>query len=109
MADAAQKQSHTDTSEYRNLQAPIYQWSAVPKGEFTISGAEGSLPEHIAEFQKTLRDFAVKVMRPIGAKLDRMTPEEVIAEDSPYWEFRRKYLELGVTIEGLAEMPPREA
>lgn len=109
MADAAQKQPHSGASDYRNLQAPIYQWSAVPKGEFTISGAEGSLPEHIAEFQKTLRDFAVKVMRPIGAKLDRMTPEEVIAEDSPYWEFRRKYLELGVTIEGLAEMPPREA
>ncbi|MFT6157110.1 MAG: acyl-CoA dehydrogenase, partial [Neolewinella sp.] len=93
----------------RNLDAPIYSWDASPRGKFTLSGAEASLPEHIADFQQTLRNFALNVARPIGIKLDRMTPEEAIAKDSPFWEFREKYLELGVTIEALGEMEPQEA
>ncbi len=95
--------------DYRNLEAPLYRWPATPKSKLTISGAEASLPEHIAEFQQTLRDFAINVVRPIGIELDKLSPEEVIAKDSRFWEFREKYLELGVTIEALSEMPPREA
>ena len=106
---SAQELNLSSTTDYRNLAAPIYQWDATPKGKLTITGAEATLPEHIAEFQQTLRSFAMNVMRPIGIKLDRMTPEEVIAKDSPYWEFRKKYLELGVTVEGLGEMEPQEA
>ena len=106
---AAPAQAPTDSTDYRNLEAPIYKWAATPKGGFTISGSEASLPEHIAEFQRTLRDFAINVMRPIGAKLDKMTPEEVIAPESPLWDFRKQYLELGVTVEALSELPPREA
>jgi alkylation response protein AidB-like acyl-CoA dehydrogenase len=34
-------------------------------------------------------------MRPIAKKLDEMTPEQVIAKDSPFWEFMRKAYELG--------------
>lgn len=87
----------------------VHDWNTIPKGQLTISGAEAQLPSHIKDFQQTLRDFAVKVMRPIGQKLDRMSPEEVIAEDSPYWDFRRKYLDLGVRVETLMEMEPNEA
>ena len=96
-------------TDYRSLDAPIYSWDATPKGKLTVSGAEAALPEHIADFQQTLRSFALNVMRPIGIKLDRMTPEQVIAKDSPFWEFRKKYLELGVTVEALGEMEPQEA
>jgi acyl-CoA dehydrogenase len=39
--------------------------------------------------------FAEKVMRPISIELDRMTPDEVIAEGSPFWEFMKKAYELG--------------
>lgn len=95
--------------DYRNLDAPIYSWDSSPRGKFTLSGAEAALPAHIAEFQQTLRNFALNVARPIGIKLDRMTPEEAIAKDSPFWEFRKKYLELGVTVEALGEMEPQEA
>jgi acyl-CoA dehydrogenase len=109
MANTAEQSTQSANNDYRNLQAPIYNWAETPKGRLTMTGAEGTMPEHIAEFQKTLRDFALNVMRPVGIKLDKMSPEEVIAEGSPYWEFRKKYLELGVTVEGLAELPPREA
>ena len=78
--------------DYRNLEAPLYRWPATPKSKLTISGAEASLPEHIAEFQQTLRDFAINVVRPIGIELDKLSPEEVIAKDSRFWEFREKYL-----------------
>jgi acyl-CoA dehydrogenase len=108
-SQSAQELTHPESSDYRNLAAPIYAWESTPKGALTMSGAEAELPEHIAEFQKTLRNFALNVMRPIGIKLDRMTPEQVIAKDSLFWEFRKKYLELGVTVEALGEMEPQEA
>ena len=108
MTDHALAENTTEL-DYRNLDAPPYSWPATPKSKLTPSGAEATLPEDIAEFQKTLRDFAVNVVRPIGIELDRLSPEEVIAKDSRFWEFRQKYLELGVTIEALSQMPPREA
>lgn len=87
----------------------VHDWNPIPRGKLMPSGAEASLPSHIKEFQATLRQFAVKVMRPIGQQLDKMTPEQAIAEDSPYWEFRKQYLDLGVRVETLMEMEPAEA
>ncbi len=45
--------------------------------------------------KKNANEFARKVMRPIAKELDEMTPEQVIAKDSPFWEFMRKGYELG--------------
>ncbi len=45
--------------------------------------------------KKNAYEFAKKVMRPIAKELDEMTPEQVIAKDSPFWEFMRKAYELG--------------
>ena len=42
-------------------------------------GAEPELSEMGQMVQQTVHRFAEEVMRPIGVKLDRMTPEEVIA------------------------------
>jgi len=39
--------------------------------------------------------FARGVMRPISIQLDRMTPEEAIAPQSPFWDFTRKAYQLG--------------
>ena len=39
--------------------------------------------------------FAAEVMRPIAKELDQMSPEEVIAPGSPFWNFMRKAYELG--------------
>lgn len=44
----------------------------------------------------TCHRFAAEVMRPIGAKLDRMTPEEVIAKGSPLWEGLEQFKKLGL-------------
>lgn len=71
-------------------------------------GAEPELPEMARMFQDSLHKFSVDQLRPIGQKLDRMSPEEVIAPGSPYWEARAKYLELGISIDSLGELPPAE-
>ncbi len=71
-------------------------------------GAEPELSEMAGMFQDSLHKFSADYLRPIGQKLDRMTPEEVIAPGSPYWEVRSKYLELGVSLDSLGELPPAE-
>ncbi|MEH6519401.1 MAG: acyl-CoA dehydrogenase family protein [Halioglobus sp.] len=86
----------------------ISDWPANPKAKLTISGAEPPLFDLAGQFQETLRDFALNVMRPIGVKLDKMTPQEAIAENSPFWDFRKQYLDLGITLEVLASMSPEE-
>jgi acyl-CoA dehydrogenase len=54
-----------------------------------------TLTEDDKELKKAAHRFAKEVMRPIAKKLDEMTPEQVIAKDSPFWEFMRKAYELG--------------
>jgi len=83
-------------------------WDEHPKVGLGPFGADPELPDFIAAMQKTLRDFALNVARPIGRELDRMTPDDVIAEGSPYWDFRKQYLELGITMEAIKEMDPAD-
>lgn len=71
-------------------------------------GAEPELPEMAQMFQDSLHKFSADYLRPIGQRLDRMTPDEVIAPGSPYWEVRSKYLELGVSLDSLGELPAAE-
>jgi alkylation response protein AidB-like acyl-CoA dehydrogenase len=71
-------------------------------------GAEPPLFEAAAMFEESLHRYAEEVMRPIGTALDRMTPEQVAAPDSPYWEARRKFVELGFGVEVLLSFPPDE-
>jgi acyl-CoA dehydrogenase len=53
------------------------------------------LTEEDQEFQQAAHRFAKEVMRPIAKQLDEMTPEQVIAKESPFWDFMRKGYELG--------------
>ncbi|NUQ56311.1 MAG: acyl-CoA/acyl-ACP dehydrogenase, partial [Dehalococcoidia bacterium] len=45
--------------------------------------------------------FASEVMRPIGASLDDLPPEQVIATGSPLWDFFRKAYSSGHHLRGL--------
>ncbi|MCD6586426.1 MAG: acyl-CoA/acyl-ACP dehydrogenase [Desulfobacteraceae bacterium] len=45
--------------------------------------------------KENANEFARKVMRPIAKELDEMTPEQVIAKDSPFWTFMKKAYGLG--------------
>lgn len=86
----------------------VRDWPASPRSQLGVSGAEPPLPPMIAEFQQTLRRFALEVVRPLGMRLDRMSAGEVIAPGSPFWEFHRKYRELGIGIETLRALSPED-
>jgi hypothetical protein len=71
-------------------------------------GAEPEFSESARMVQETVHRFAEEVMRPVGIKLDRMTPEEVIAPGSSYWDALRQFKELGFGVEGLLALEPAE-
>ena len=65
--------------------------------------------------QLSIRDtahrFASEVLRPVGQQLDKLSPEEVIADGSPLWDVHRQYRDLGLhAIESAeSDMSPSEA
>lgn len=68
-------------------------------------GLEADLTEEEQAIQEMAHRFAEEVMRPIGQKLDKMTPEEVVADDSPLHDYMRQIHESGILDLGaLAEM-----
>jgi alkylation response protein AidB-like acyl-CoA dehydrogenase len=74
-----------------------------------LSGFETPLGEEEAAVQAGLHRFAREVLRPLGAELDRMSAEEVIAPGSPYYSVFAEYAKLGLDPAMLAELPPETA
>ena len=84
----------------------IAHWAATPHPKLGPLGAEGPLTEEESAIVDTLRRFAEHEMRPTGEILDRMTPAQVIAPNSPLWTFYAKFQELGFTVDLLLGMEP---
>ena len=79
-----------------------------PKVILPPTGGEIGLTETEQLVQDNVRRFASEIMRPVGIKLDKMSPEEVIAEGSPYWAMLAQFAELGLSPSTLAEMSREE-
>lgn len=72
------------------------------------TGLETKLSPTQQEIYDLVHAFAADVMRPIGQRLDRMSAEQVIAPESPFWEVHRKYNELGLFPSSIFQLPPEE-
>ena len=84
-------------------------WPVQPKVKLGATGAEFPLTETEQAFQNIAHAFARDVMRPVGQKLDRMTPEQILDKNSIYYtEFRPKYLALDINPLTLSELTPEE-
>jgi acyl-CoA dehydrogenase len=81
-------------------------WDKSPTANLGMLGAEPPMSEEESAIVDVLHKFAEQEMRPVGQILDRMTPEEMIAADSPLWPFYQKFGELGFTVDLLVEMEP---
>lgn len=81
-------------------------WPKQPRVKLGDLGAQVPLDPTFQAFRDNIHAFARDVMRPIGIQLDKMTPEEVIAKDSPYWEVRRKFETLGINPVTMSELGP---
>jgi len=73
-----------------------------------ISGLEAPLSEMEQMIQDNMHHFAKEVLRPIGQQIDKMTPEEAIAADSPLWEVLKQASDFGLNIKTLLELEPNE-
>ena len=61
-----------------------------------LRGLEADLSEEEKAIQENVHRFARDVMRPIGKKLDGMSPEEVIAEGSPLHDYMAQMYASGI-------------
>lgn len=61
-----------------------------------LCGLESDLTEEERAIQEVAHGFAKNVMRPIGAELDKMTAEEVVAPGSPLFDYMRQVHESGL-------------
>ena len=86
----------------------ISKWARTPAPKLGMLGAEPPMSEEESAIVDVLHKFAENEMRPTGETLDRMTPEQVIAPDSPLWAFYDKFRELGFTVDLLVDMEPRQ-
>lgn len=74
-----------------------------------LTGLDAELSEEERSIQDVCNRFAREVMRPIGEKLDKMTAEEVVAPDSPLWDYLSQMEESGILdLEALGAMSDAE-
>jgi acyl-CoA dehydrogenase len=83
-------------------------WAKEPRGSLQLSGAEPRLSGEEQDVQERVHSFAVEVMRPIGQQLDRMNPEEVIAQGSPLWDVFHGFAQLGLGVDRFLELEPEQ-
>jgi len=85
----------------------IARWDLTPTAKLGALGAEPTLTDEEQAIVDVLHRFAENEMRPLGQQLDRMSPEAVIAPDSPLWPFIEKYHDLGFSTDLLMAMEPQ--
>jgi alkylation response protein AidB-like acyl-CoA dehydrogenase len=85
----------------------MFSYVKMPTPTLGLTGLEAELTEEELAIQDAAHRIAVEVMRPIGEKLDKMTPEEVIAPESPLWVFAEQIKASGIldleTMMGLSD------
>jgi alkylation response protein AidB-like acyl-CoA dehydrogenase len=74
--------------------------------ELPMRGLEGPLSEEERAVQDTVHRFAVDVIRPVAAKLDRLTAKEMVDPSSKLWDVLRKSADLGISLIDLEELEP---
>ncbi|MBR0693229.1 acyl-CoA dehydrogenase family protein [Bradyrhizobium lablabi] len=71
-----------------------------------VSGLDSDLSAEEREFQARVRRFALDVMRPTSAQLDKMTAQELIDPSSPLWKYLQSFEELGIAPSVLIQLGP---
>ena len=83
----------------------MFSFDNIPNPKLGLTGLESNLSEEELLIQSTVHKFAERVMRPIGQKLDRMSPDEVVAAGSPLWSYLKQFGETGILdLAAFAEM-----
>src|SRR5256886_1141157 len=86
----------------------VARWDEDPHGTLQMTGAEEPLAKEEQDLLDGVHRFAAEVMRPIGERLDRMTPEEVIAAVSRLWQVVTEFAKLGIGVDQLLAFEPAQ-
>lgn len=87
----------------------MFNFDEVPLPKLGLTGLDGAMSEEELAIQDMTHKFAAEVMRPIGEALDKMDPEDVIAEGSPLWDYIAKMDESGLLdLEAIGGMSDAE-
>jgi alkylation response protein AidB-like acyl-CoA dehydrogenase len=87
----------------------MFQFDRIPVAALGLGGLEPELSEEERAIQDVAHRFARDVMRPIGEQLDKLSPEQVIAAESPLWSFMQQFKDSGILdLETLALMDAGE-
>lgn len=76
--------------------------------DFPLTGLEEPLSEMERSVQDAAHRFAENVMRPAGARLDRLSAVALVAPDSELWKVLQESAGLGLTMTTLLELPALE-
>jgi alkylation response protein AidB-like acyl-CoA dehydrogenase len=66
------------------------------------------LSELESQVQENAHRFAKDVLRPAGARLDKLSPEEMVAPGSILWDVLEKSHDLGISLTAMNEIEPIE-
>ncbi len=92
-------------------QASLSEAQRITRPDFIdlpMTGLEGPMTEEERALQESVHRFAEDVMRPVAAKLDRLSAEEMIAEGSELWTVLERAKELGLSLVDMEELEPLE-
>lgn len=81
----------------------------IPLPVLERTGLDADLSDSERDVLETMHRFAAEVMRPVAAKLDRMTPDEVVADGSPLFDFLKQLDDLGISVLAVAGLEPTVA
>lgn len=76
--------------------------------ELPMCGLEEPLSEMERAVQDNVHRFALEVMRPVAAKLDSLSAEDMIAPGSELWTVLEKSKDLGLNLIEMEELEPLE-
>jgi acyl-CoA dehydrogenase len=97
----------------RNASARFPETPLLPQRPAHLELPQTGFEEPFAGLKKETLEivhrFARDVMRPEGARLDRLTPDEMIAKNSSYWTVLQKHRELGLDSLASADLSPSDA
>lgn len=76
--------------------------------ELPMCGLEEPLSETERAVQDNVHRFAVEVLRPVSARLDRLSAEDAIAPGSELWTVLERSKDLGLNLIEMEELEPLE-
>ena len=87
----------------------MFHYEEMTTPVFGLTGLDAELSEEERSIQSVCNRFAAEVMRPIGEQLDKMTAEEVVAPESPLWDYLQQMEESGILdLEALGALSDAE-